>query len=65
MSGCSAKLGASIAWDEDGNAFGWGCDTSGQLGLGIKDDDDKVRLLLIFCLLMLIIICWNEKGSSE
>ncbi|KAF8361618.1 ran-3 [Pristionchus pacificus] len=42
MSGCSAKLGASIAWDEDGNAFGWGCDTSGQLGLGIKDDDDKV-----------------------
>lgn len=22
-------------------AFSWGCDTSGQLGLGIKDDDDE------------------------
>lgn len=21
-------------------AYSWGCDTSGQLGLGIKDDDD-------------------------
>ncbi|GMR36342.1 hypothetical protein PMAYCL1PPCAC_06537, partial [Pristionchus mayeri] len=42
MSGCTAKLGASIAWNEEGNAWGWGCDTSGQLGLGIRDDDEKV-----------------------
>ncbi|GMS84115.1 hypothetical protein PENTCL1PPCAC_6290 [Pristionchus entomophagus] len=42
MSGCSAKLGASIAWNEEGKAWGWGCDTSGQLGLGLKDDDEKV-----------------------
>lgn len=42
MNGCSAKLGASIAWNEEGNAWGWGCDTSGQLGLGIKDDEEKV-----------------------
>ncbi|GMT14591.1 hypothetical protein PFISCL1PPCAC_5888, partial [Pristionchus fissidentatus] len=42
ISGVSAKLGASIAWNEEGEAWGWGCDTSGQLGLGLKDDDDKV-----------------------
>ena len=34
-------LGATVAWGKDG-AWAWGCDTSGQLGLGIKDDDEKV-----------------------
>ncbi|MFH4975229.1 hypothetical protein AB6A40_001938 [Gnathostoma spinigerum] len=39
--GITAKLGCSIAWTSSGTAYSWGCDTSGQLGLGIKDDDDN------------------------
>uniref|UniRef100_A0A915BI99 Regulator of chromosome condensation n=1 Tax=Parascaris univalens TaxID=6257 RepID=A0A915BI99_PARUN len=39
--GIAAKLGCSLAWNKEGVAFSWGCDTSGQLGLGIKDDDDE------------------------
>ncbi|KAK6053743.1 hypothetical protein COOONC_08751 [Cooperia oncophora] len=42
IAGTTAKLGCSIAWTEHGDAYAWGCDTSGQLGLGLKDDDDKV-----------------------
>lgn len=42
IAGTTAKLGCSIAWTEDGDAYAWGCDTSGQLGLGLKDDDDKI-----------------------
>ncbi|KHN75893.1 Regulator of chromosome condensation [Toxocara canis] len=38
--GIAAKLGCSLAWTQEGVAYSWGCDTSGQLGLGIKDDDD-------------------------
>ncbi|CEF62644.1 Regulator of chromosome condensation [Strongyloides ratti] len=40
--GITAAYGCSIAWDINGNAWSWGSDTSGQLGLGIKDDDDKM-----------------------
>ncbi|KAE9415804.1 hypothetical protein Angca_002412 [Angiostrongylus cantonensis] len=42
IAGTTAKLGCSIAWTEDGDAYAWGCDTSGQLGLGLKEDDDRV-----------------------
>ncbi|EYC16794.1 hypothetical protein Y032_0032g2498 [Ancylostoma ceylanicum] len=42
IAGTTAKLGCSLAWTEDGHAYAWGCDTSGQLGLGLKDDDEKV-----------------------
>ena len=44
--GVSAKLATSIAWSEDGTAYAWGFDTTGQLGLGLKDDDDKVNWIL-------------------
>jgi len=40
--GLDATLGASIVWTEDGKVFAFGCDTVGQLGLGIKDDEDKI-----------------------
>uniref|UniRef100_A0A0K0EUI5 Regulator of chromosome condensation (inferred by orthology to a C. elegans protein) n=1 Tax=Strongyloides venezuelensis TaxID=75913 RepID=A0A0K0EUI5_STRVS len=40
--GVTAAYGCSIAWDVEGNAWAWGSDTSGQLGLGITDDDDKM-----------------------
>ncbi|CAJ0576415.1 unnamed protein product, partial [Mesorhabditis spiculigera] len=40
--GVTAKLTCSVAWDRDGKGYAWGVDTSGQLGLGITDDDDKV-----------------------
>lgn len=40
--GVSAKLATSIAWSEDGTAYAWGFDTTGQLGLGLKDDDEKM-----------------------
>ncbi|ETN84869.1 regulator of condensation family protein [Necator americanus] len=42
IAGTTAKLGCSLAWTEGGHAYAWGCDTSGQLGLGLKDDDEKV-----------------------
>ncbi|KJH52007.1 putative D-tyrosyl-tRNA(Tyr) deacylase [Dictyocaulus viviparus] len=42
IAGTTAKLACSIAWTESGDAYAWGCDTSGQLGLGLKDDDDRV-----------------------
>ncbi|PIO59130.1 hypothetical protein TELCIR_19417 [Teladorsagia circumcincta] len=41
IAGTTAKLGCSVAWTEKGDAYAWGCDTSGQLGLGLKDDDEK------------------------
>uniref|UniRef100_A0AC35U928 Regulator of chromosome condensation n=1 Tax=Rhabditophanes sp. KR3021 TaxID=114890 RepID=A0AC35U928_9BILA len=41
IAGVTAGLGCSVAWSEDGRAFSWGADTSGQLGLGINDDDDE------------------------
>ncbi|VDN06182.1 unnamed protein product [Thelazia callipaeda] len=40
--GVSASLGCSIIWTDNGDAYSWGYDSSGQLGLGIKDDDDKM-----------------------
>lgn len=40
--GVSAKLATSIAWSEDGTAYAWGFDTTGQLGLGLKDEDEKM-----------------------
>ncbi|EGT60487.1 hypothetical protein CAEBREN_11623 [Caenorhabditis brenneri] len=40
--GVSAKLATSIAWTEDGTAYAWGLDTTGQLGLGLTDEDDKM-----------------------
>ncbi|KAM3720040.1 Regulator of chromosome condensation [Dirofilaria immitis] len=42
IKGISASLGCSIVWTDDGNAYSWGYDSSGQLGLGIKDDDEKM-----------------------
>ncbi|VDK83198.1 unnamed protein product [Cylicostephanus goldi] len=42
IAGTTAKLGCSLAWTADGHAYAWGCDTSGQLGLGLKDDDEKI-----------------------
>ncbi|KAK5966275.1 Regulator of condensation [Trichostrongylus colubriformis] len=42
IAGTTAKLGCSVAWTEKGEAYAWGCDTSGQLGLGLKDDDEKI-----------------------
>ncbi|PIO74070.1 hypothetical protein TELCIR_03929 [Teladorsagia circumcincta] len=42
IAGTTAKLGCSVAWTEKGDAYAWGCDTSGQLGLGLKDDDEKI-----------------------
>lgn len=42
IAGTTAKLGCSLAWTEDGDAYAWGCDTSGQLGLGLKDGDEKI-----------------------
>ncbi|VDL73291.1 unnamed protein product [Nippostrongylus brasiliensis] len=42
IAGTTAKLGCSLAWTESGDAYAWGCDTSGQLGLGLKDDDEKI-----------------------
>ncbi|CEF65418.1 Regulator of chromosome condensation [Strongyloides ratti] len=40
IAGATAGLGCSIVWDDDGNSWSWGADTSGQLGLGISEDDD-------------------------
>uniref|UniRef100_A0A8R1HGN1 Regulator of chromosome condensation n=1 Tax=Caenorhabditis japonica TaxID=281687 RepID=A0A8R1HGN1_CAEJA len=40
--GVSAKLATSIAWTENGKAFAWGFDTTGQLGLGLKEEDEKM-----------------------
>lgn len=40
--GVDATLGASIFWTDEGKAYAFGCDTVGQLGLGIKDSDEKV-----------------------
>lgn len=40
--GLDATLGATIVWAQDGSCFAFGCDTVGQLGLGIKDDEEKV-----------------------
>uniref|UniRef100_A0A0R3RT26 Regulator of chromosome condensation n=1 Tax=Elaeophora elaphi TaxID=1147741 RepID=A0A0R3RT26_9BILA len=42
IKGISASLGCSIVWTDNGNAYSWGYDSSGQLGLGIKDDDEKM-----------------------
>ncbi|CAI5441097.1 unnamed protein product [Caenorhabditis angaria] len=42
VAGVSAKLATSVVWTEDGEAYAWGFDTTGQLGLGLKDDDDKM-----------------------
>ncbi|KAK0426113.1 hypothetical protein QR680_009539 [Steinernema hermaphroditum] len=37
--GVTATIGCSIAWTQNGDAYAWGCDTVGQLGLGISDGD--------------------------
>ncbi|EJW84671.1 hypothetical protein WUBG_04417 [Wuchereria bancrofti] len=42
IKGISSSLGCSIVWTDGGNAYSWGYDSSGQLGLGIKDDDEKM-----------------------
>lgn len=39
--GVSAKLATSIAWTAEGKAYAWGFDTTGQLGLGLKEEDDE------------------------
>uniref|UniRef100_A0A914XV55 Regulator of chromosome condensation n=1 Tax=Panagrolaimus superbus TaxID=310955 RepID=A0A914XV55_9BILA len=41
IAGITATLGCSIAWTDDGIAFGFGYDSVGQLGLGNTDDEDK------------------------
>uniref|UniRef100_A0A0K0DZN1 Regulator of chromosome condensation n=1 Tax=Strongyloides stercoralis TaxID=6248 RepID=A0A0K0DZN1_STRER len=40
--GVTASYGCSIAWDVTGVAWAWGTDTSGQLGLGINEDNEKM-----------------------
>ncbi|KAL3993778.1 Regulator of chromosome condensation (RCC1) repeat family protein [Acanthocheilonema viteae] len=42
IKGISVSLGCSIVWTDNGSAYSWGYDSSGQLGLGIKDDDEKM-----------------------
>ncbi|CAD6192134.1 unnamed protein product [Caenorhabditis auriculariae] len=42
IAGVSAKLATSVAWTDDGDVYSWGFDSTGQLGLGLKDDDDKM-----------------------
>ncbi|KAI6184232.1 hypothetical protein M3Y97_00574100 [Aphelenchoides bicaudatus] len=43
IAGVTASMGCTIAWTEDGKAYSFGFDGSGQLGLGTKDDEeDKV-----------------------
>ncbi|VDK75346.1 unnamed protein product [Onchocerca ochengi] len=42
IKGISASLGCSIVWTDNGSAYSWGYDSSGQLGLGIKDDEEKM-----------------------
>jgi regulator of chromosome condensation len=42
IAGVSAATGCTIAWTEDGDAYAFGFDGSGQLGLGIADDGDKI-----------------------
>lgn len=39
--GVTAGLASTIIWTEEGSAYAFGCDTTGQLGLGIKEDDDE------------------------
>uniref|UniRef100_A0A914PCC0 Uncharacterized protein n=1 Tax=Panagrolaimus davidi TaxID=227884 RepID=A0A914PCC0_9BILA len=41
IAGITAALGCSIAWTDDGRAYGFGYDSVGQLGLGITEDRDK------------------------
>jgi len=37
VTGITATVGCAIAWTRSGSAYGWGCDTVGQLGLGAGD----------------------------
>uniref|UniRef100_A0A914PXN3 OTU domain-containing protein n=1 Tax=Panagrolaimus davidi TaxID=227884 RepID=A0A914PXN3_9BILA len=41
IAGITASLGCSIAWTDDGFAYGFGYDSFGQLGLGNTGDKDK------------------------
>uniref|UniRef100_A0A914XYX5 Regulator of chromosome condensation n=1 Tax=Panagrolaimus superbus TaxID=310955 RepID=A0A914XYX5_9BILA len=41
IAGITATLGCSIAWTDDGDAYGFGYDSVGQLGLGNTDDEHK------------------------
>ncbi|KAI1727560.1 regulator of chromosome condensation (RCC1) repeat domain-containing protein [Ditylenchus destructor] len=40
--GVTASLGSSIVWTDEGKVFAFGYDSVGQLGLGLKDDDEKI-----------------------
>ncbi|KAI6227958.1 Regulator of chromosome condensation [Aphelenchoides besseyi] len=42
IAGVHASLGTTIAWTEDGDAYAFGFDGAGQLGLGIPEDGEKV-----------------------
>ncbi|CAD5210211.1 unnamed protein product [Bursaphelenchus okinawaensis] len=42
IAGVNASLACTIAWTVDGEAYAFGFDSAGQLGLGIKDDDEKI-----------------------
>uniref|UniRef100_A0A1I8A6D0 RCC1/BLIP-II n=1 Tax=Steinernema glaseri TaxID=37863 RepID=A0A1I8A6D0_9BILA len=39
VAGVTAAIGCSIAWTENGDAFAWGRNTVGQLGLGVTNGD--------------------------
>uniref|UniRef100_A0A914PZR9 Uncharacterized protein n=1 Tax=Panagrolaimus davidi TaxID=227884 RepID=A0A914PZR9_9BILA len=41
IAGITATLGCSIAWTDDGYAYGFGYDSVGQLGLGNTEDEEK------------------------
>lgn len=40
--GVSASLNTTLAWTAGGEAFAFGVDTVGQLGLGTGEDDEKM-----------------------
>lgn len=42
ISGIDASLASSVAWTENGDTYSFGYDSTGQLGLGLKDEDDKI-----------------------
>lgn len=42
IAGVTASLACSVAWTETGDAYAFGFDSAGQLGLGIKDEDEKI-----------------------
>ncbi|CAD5215037.1 unnamed protein product [Bursaphelenchus xylophilus] len=42
IAGVNASLACTIAWTDEGESYSFGFDSAGQLGLGIKDDEEKI-----------------------